>query len=294
MSFKELFEKENKFEAISFILLAAVALTGFVISICDIWCEINYSIVCVMLLTAISIHLCLSFFSRHILKKSDFDRGLDSLGDRIVASVGGVKKRIFENAEDADKYIAEKISTAEKIVYDLNWQDSLSDNRKIQRDNEERKRSQAAINESIKSFCSVKQQGSNKKKDKEPIAYKEIFTFPYKSRIDALKEHIAFGENYHCAYYDTKDENNNEKERFPKLQFVIIDEKEVIFVSSLYAPNLCAIQDEKIVSIFCNYFEQAWELSKIIKNDEMPSADTNKIIAEIETKYPLILCSKLK
>jgi len=295
MKFKELFEKDNLAKTINFIVLVGVSLAGLGVLISGFWIKpIDfYSYVCCGLLTAISAHLCLSIFSRHILKKCEFKKDINDLGDRIIYSVGGVRKIIFATAAEADKYIAEKISAAEDRVYDLNWQDSLKDNKSIQRDKEERQRSQAAINESIKSFCSINQQGSKKKKNKEPIAYKEIFTFQNESRMNALKEHITFGEKYYCSYYDTKDENNNEKERFPKLQFVIIDEKEVIFVSSLYEPYLCAIQDKRIVSIFCNYFEQAWELSTKIKDDET-NPDTNKVIAEIETKYPLKLCSNPK
>lgn len=73
-----------------------------------------------------------------------------------------------------------------------------------------------------------------------------------------MLNHIKYGDVYCCSYYENKDINT----RFPKLQFVVIDDREVVFVSSAYKPNLCSIKNTRIASIFCNYFEQAWELSK--------------------------------
>ena len=46
-----------------------------------------------------------------------------------------------------------------------------------------------------------------------------------------MLDHINFGLVYSCRYFDNKEE----KTKFPKIQFVIIDEEEVIFVSSSYA-----------------------------------------------------------
>lgn len=70
--------------------------------------------------------------------------------------------------------------------------------------------------------------------------------------------------------------------RFPKLQFVVIDDREVVFVSSAYKPNLCSIKNTRIASIFCNYFEQAWELSKKIKDRNQVDDD---LIKEISERY---------
>ena len=46
-----------------------------------------------------------------------------------------------------------------------------------------------------------------------------------------MLEHLSYDSNYSCRYFDNKEE----KTKFPKIQFVIIDEEEVIFVSSSYA-----------------------------------------------------------
>ena len=89
--------------------------------------------------------------------------------------------------------------------------------------------------------------------------------------------HIGYGDKYSCSYYD-----NIKQPKFPKLQFVIIDDEEVVFVSSAYSPNFCAIRDKRIVSIFNNYFNQAWEFSVVIKDKKQVKQD---VIEKIRTAY---------
>ena len=46
-----------------------------------------------------------------------------------------------------------------------------------------------------------------------------------------MLEHLSYDSNYSCRYFDNKEE----KIKFSKIKFVIIDKEEVIFVSSSYA-----------------------------------------------------------
>lgn len=108
--------------------------------------------------------------------------------------------------------------------------------------------------------------------------YKEIFTFSYPKNLGKMLEHLNYGDDYSCSFYDNKEPNI----KFPKLQFVIIDDYEVIFVSSAYKPNLCSIKNRRIVSIFCSYFEQAWELSQVIKDG---TTVNQPLIDDIKKKY---------
>jgi hypothetical protein len=73
--------------------------------------------------------------------------------------------------------------------------------------------------------------------------YKEIFTFSYECNIDKMLDHINYGPVYSCRYFDNKEE----KTKFPKIQFVIIDEEEAIFVSSSYAPHLYSLKGKELV-----------------------------------------------
>ena len=46
-----------------------------------------------------------------------------------------------------------------------------------------------------------------------------------------MLEHLSYNSNYSCRYFDNKEE----KIKFSKIQFVIIDKEEAIVVSSSYA-----------------------------------------------------------
>ncbi|MDR1761520.1 MAG: hypothetical protein LBR55_03620 [Bacteroidales bacterium] len=180
-----------------------------------------------------------------------------------ITSFKGAK--VTDIIQNVDLYIAERIKNALKSVYDLNWQDYQKNSNP--RNISDRKYSENAIDASIKEFCK-----------KGNVTYQEIFTFSDNRNYPKLKTHINYGDNYSCSYYD----NLEPLKKFPKIQFVIIDEKEVIFVSSAYGHSLCATRDEKIVEICCIYFKQAWDLSTKIKEEKIVH---NNIITEIEAKY---------
>ncbi|MDR0661403.1 MAG: hypothetical protein LBG19_11595 [Prevotellaceae bacterium] len=268
-------DKKSFFKWLDIIICSAVILSGFIIIIVDSFFqkEIDYAWFCFAYLTLISSHFLISVFSQDGFAKivgEKLEEKLNSSLRDTVNSLGGIEKRIFTTAREADRYIAERIAMAESQIYDLNWQDNYwqdshwQNNTYDARSSEEWEEDQEIIGRSIKKFC------LSRKKDKPQSFYKEIFTFPNKAdtRIETMCEHLGYGEKYRCAYFDYDYTKN--KQGFPKLQFVIIDKKEVIFVSRFYQPNLCAIRDEKIVSIFCLYFNQAWHLSTKIKDRDDP------------------------
>lgn len=78
------------------------------------------------------------------------------------------------------------------------------------------------------------------KKHSKPKIYKEIFTFSYPKNLGKMITHLDYGEVYSCSYY----ENLELDRKFPKMQFVVIDDEKVIFVSSSYQPNLCSIKKQ--------------------------------------------------
>lgn len=193
----------------------------------------------------------------------------------IIESIRGVEKRDFQLITDVDAYVAKRIKDAKFSVKDLNWQDfkiiasnNITDNRQITDD---------AIDDSIKYFCKKMQRNKDLKKKAE---YIEIFTFPDSniSNLEKMKNHLEFGDIYSCSYYETKDVL-----KFPKLQFVIIDNLEVIFVSSEYSGFFCSIKDKNIINICNNYFMQSWTLSTKIKFKNQIAKDD--VIKAIESKY---------
>ena len=230
--------------------------------------QISYAYISCVLLCAIAVHFVLS--NLYSLEQDIMKESVSS----IVESLNGVEKKKFNTITEVDNYVAQRIHSAKISVQDLNWQDfrlpsasNSQQNRKITDDE---------IDVSIKSFCSRRR---NKQEINKSI-YEEIFTFPPSNRINLakIKKHVEYGKIYCCSYYETLEEL-----KFPKLQFVIIDSSEVIFVSSEYKGNFCAVKDKRIVNICSNYFMQARELSIMIKEKCEPA--NLDLIDKIENKY---------
>lgn len=233
--------------------------------------QIDYAFVATSLLLAIAIHFILVGFLENEIssRQKELTQGLEQAVSTIVDSLNGVEVIFFDDINEVDIYIAKRILAASECVYDFNWQDFTPIN-PYHRNLANKEYAATKIDSSIKSFCS--------KKTTKPRIYMEIFTFLYPQNIGKMLNHITYGDVYCCSYYENKDPNT----KFPKLQFVVIDDKEVIFVSSAYKPNLCSIKNTRIASIFCNYFEQAWELSKKIKDRDKVD---NNLIKEINDRY---------
>jgi hypothetical protein len=232
-----------------------------------------YSLLACGFLFAIALHLIFStFINKNIAEQQEelsklVVKSKDTILNSHKLTITSFKgNKVTDIIQNVDLYIADKIKNATNSVYDLNWQDYQKNNNP--RNNSDRTYSENAIYKCIKEFCA-----------KENVEYQEIFTFSYERNLPKLMTHKNYGNNYSCAYYD----NLEPLKKFPKLQFVIVDEKEVIFVSSTYGHSLCATRDEKIVEICCIYFKQAWELSEKIKKRGESAND--ELITAIEIKY---------
>lgn len=264
--------KEKYLKYFDLFLLSGVAIVAIISAILDILNIIdpNYSKLAFAILSAITVHLItVGFIDLDLFKKNqDLSLKIDSATKKIIDSLKGVEINLFEKIEEVDLYIAHRIQVAKKSVYDLNWQDHLEKNPNP-RNPIDREYTENEIDRCIKEFCS------------EPTAkvYREIFTFSNNRNVQKMDVHMTYGDKYSCSYYD-----NITNQKFPKLQFVIIDDEEVIFVSSAYRPNFCAIRDKRIVSIFNHYFEQSWELSDIIKDGKNLNHEVLKTIKETYAK----------
>jgi hypothetical protein len=268
--------KEKVIKVIDFVTIAvaiAICVVAFIIdgynSIMNNSITIDYSFVATTFLLAIAMHFILSgFIQSDISKKQDkIEADLGQAVSTIINSLNGIEIQFFDDIVAVDLYISKRIGGATKSVYDFNWQDFIRKNPRP-RNAVDREYTENEMDKNIKSFC----------QKKKPRIYKEIFTFSYINNIKKMQKHITYGDCYSCSYYD----NKLPESQFPKLQYVVIDDEEVIFVSSAYIPNLFSVKNKRIVSLFSYYFEQAWSFSKIIKDDQTIRCD---VIEEIVNKY---------
>lgn len=143
------------------------------------------------------------------------------------------------------------------------------------------------------------------------LEYKEIFTFKDKDKIDYLFEHIdAFGKNYYCGFYTSKTGDCNKDciinckihkndcnflENFPKIQFIILNDEEVIFTSRRYMNNLCAIREKTIVNIFIDYYNQITRAAiEIKRGDTINQNGVNQLIKYLKFIGLDNRCNELK
>ncbi len=282
------------------IILIAVAsisglmiLMGFIGETTILGWQINYAFISCVLLCTIVIHLYNLTYGSYSQKKIEktitnnisivnqsifeIENKIENSSKRVIESLSGVEKQIFKTIKDVDNYVADRIKNAKFSVLDLNWQDFR--NTVVDHQSQHRNEIDDEIDESIKAFCSRKR---TDKKILDKTIYEEIFTFPETNSLNLIKmkRHCTFGDIYTCSYFETRN-----TPKFPKIQFVIIDEEEVIFVSSEYKENFCSIKDYRIVNICLNYFMQARALSsdKIIKRKN--GQVNNDIVKLIEDKY---------
>lgn len=188
----------------------------------------------------------------------------DDIGKRSSPLVGYIHNpiRTFSTIEEVDSYVGEAIKNAESSVFDLTWKNLYKND--PMRNNSQYTESQAQFLDIIK------------QKLNEKVQYRHIFTFPpnKKERINRVIE-LAPYDSYECGFFDSYTRN------FPKLHFLIIDNKEVIFASSDYKNNLCAIKDPELVGILTTYYGECWDMCTKIKDRSSSNKDfTQKRIQE--------------
>lgn len=169
-------------------------------------------------------------------------------------------KVILQSIDEVDAYIAERIGQAKTSVYDFCWWDYNTEGPVIHRNPQLVKKLGADLDNSLCKFCN---KGGHR-------IYREIFSLHSDANKQKLLEHIKIPKNYQCAHYDTS------TYKFPKLQFVIIDEEEVIFASRFY-PTHCIIRDKNIIDIMLNYFDQAWALAVKIRENQIDEEFLTKV-----------------
>lgn len=201
----------------------------------------------------------------------------------------------FSNMEEVLDYLIKRIKKMNGgVIKDLVWLDNSYTfpmaSKNLTKEEEQLKEFNNIVLEKMKQFN---------------LEYKEIFTFKDKSKIDYLFQHIdLFGENYFCGFYTSKtgdcskDCDLNCKihkidcnflENFPKIQFMILNDKEVVFTSRRYMNDLCVIREKTIVNIFIDYYNQiikgAIELKRGSSINEVGVKELIKYLKSIDLNY---------
>jgi len=149
----------------------------------------------------------------------------------------------------ADHYAAKRISEARMSVWDFAWQDDKESDPRTEPAAPVRSAGSKALDDAIRAAIVG-----------GAVDYYEIITA--KAYLPLLRKHIGYCREktsgslkYRARIYDNTREGYR---KFPKVQFVIIDEEEVIFMSSGY--EYCfAMRSKKTASVFLKYALMAWE-----------------------------------
>ena len=195
-----------------------------------------------------------SIVSQHFTINSN-KKGIES----IIPSLSGAKVVKFKNAEEMELYLSDKLKKAEEEVLDLTWKKSTSTGF----DTPKRVTSRKKYDNSIKHISSN-------------VKYKEVFIFSHKSRIEKLKARIKENKaGYSCKYI-------SEYCEIPRLQFVLIDNKEIVFASSQYK-ELIAIENKELGALLSSYFFMVWSKGTyIMRGKEIFQEEYQKVLEKYD------------
>lgn len=237
---------------IDLILLLIISIAAILITVIDTFdlfslshllTEINYPLICLLILGFIGTHLVLSFINAEDHK----DESLKKF-DALIASSDNIKIKIFEDSFEMETYLAKRVHEAKHEVCDLTWKLTISSGFAVGK----RKDSHNVYEKAVKEFS-------------DKLIYREVWIFNDSRRVEKFNKRIKENKDgYSCRYY--KDDINN----IPRLQFVIIDNSEVIFFASARNSLLCAIKGEAICKICKPYFDEVW-------NNAIPIKDGKKL-----------------
>jgi hypothetical protein len=237
----------RKIDVILLIIISIAAIVIAVIHTLDLFslahllAEINYSLICLVFLGLIGIHLALSF----IIAEDNQHESLKKF-DELITSSDNIKIKKFEDSFELETYLAKRVHEAKYEVCDLTWKLTISSGFAVGK----RKDSHSVYEKAVKEFS-------------DKLIYREVWIFNDSRRIEKFNKRMKENKNgYSCRYYKAeKDEIN----KIPRLQFVIIDQNEVIFFASATNSLLCSIKGEAVYKICKPYFDEVWSNAIPIK-----------------------------
>ena len=177
----------------------------------------------------------------------------------VVDNIEKVRLTLFQDDLEMKKYLIRLLKKCKFNVMDLTWAHQVGTIQQLPQYQEAEEEYEKCIQEIAR--------------DKE---YKEIFIFNYSDRYEKLKRRLSEKSlGYSCAYYLPT--------HIPLLQFVIMDEEEVLFISNIY-PVKCAVRSKEIAAIFVTYYKEVWNRAiKIKEGKDVYQEVVERIFKQKET-----------
>jgi len=248
----------NVLKKINIYLLVAISLGSIVISFADFFHllenisflkDFDYSKSSLLIISMLGLY----FVGKHIEDESFENKTLDFLND-LTDTETNENVIIFENSTELETYLSYRIQTAKSEICDLTWKKKISNQFNVGK----RKKSHSLYDNATKVKAT-------------DILYREIFIFNDTRRYKKFKRRLRENKDgYSCRYYND--------ELIPRLQFIIIDNKEVIFFASSENSLLCSIKGQNIGRIFKPYFNELWrEATELIEGPNINIEEIEKL-----------------
>jgi hypothetical protein len=195
-----------------------------------------------------------SSFSRHLLRVTP----RVSMASSITHETQAAQVLRFESAVHFELYLAQAIDHAQREICDLTWKDAISGSHDVK-----------ARRSSLRQYeLSIAKAGNR-------IAYREIFIFKDKRRIEKLLRRLKEGRpGYSCRYFKVADAH------IPRLQFLLIDGTEIAFGPASASAAGLIVRNTELCNILHSYFDEAWHHALPIKDGlQVHQATVEKILA---------------
>jgi len=234
---------------------------------------IDYPKYLIVLLSLISLYLVIRLNSnklklQHIDYSSDGEGGIIGKLDNLSNETSFIKAltsqlatnslkedvRVFKDSTELQAHLAIQIHNAQKEICDLTWKKRISTGYNVGTSKKAHKFYDDSIAEISKS-----------------IKYREIFIFNDSRRYDRFKNRLQENpDGYSCRHYSDH--------KIPRLQFVIIDDSEVIFFACSENSLLCSIKGNHITKIFKPYFDEIWKSgTSLIEGPKINQKEIDKL-----------------
>jgi hypothetical protein len=203
----------------------------------------------------------------------DVQVNFDASTRTLINSVRGVEFITFRNESELKNYLNKITEGAKREVADLTWAHRRSD---VLAAGPKR-----TVEEQVEWTKLEAQHAKIVSTVAQTRRYREIFVLSRQDRIEKLKRRMRDNApRYTCRIL--KDA------AVPRLQFVVVDEAEVVFVSDNHKV-LCSIKHPQLVRLMLDHFEDAWsmgmELVSFADDRAVWNVDlANRTAAEAEQK----------
>lgn len=159
----------------------------------------------------------------------------------IIESLDGVEFKKFDSESDFLNYIIKRMSQAKKTIDDLSWNSAIN------------LRQELNVTQKLNQQYTEQVSKISKKKQ-----YREVFIFNRPGRIKKLQRRLAENDpGYSCAYHQTTD--------IPLIQFMIIDDEEMIILSDQFRYTYYSIRHPDILKLYSKYYDEVWKSAVLLK-----------------------------